>query len=683
MKLTKYFMALCAAALGMMAVGCEEGEYEATHLDSIQVSSSYVGLPIEGGSVQITLEAKSDWMVSSTSDGTGSALPDWFTVSPSSGTSGTYTLTFSAEAGSSTSEETVYIVCGYDAQTINVIQMAEKVDLPISTCAEVNNGEDGTTYRIKGTVTAIANTTYGNMYITDETGTVYVYGTLDASGAEKNFSTLGIELGDIVTVEGPRTLYGSTVELVNVTVIDIEKSLIKVDSTVVAGVSSAELPIEGGEFVAYLTCKGDGVTVSIPDDAKSWLSVTSISTEGDNAAVVTFYALPNELGDRNTTVNFYTTSGGKEYSAAVDIAQKGSIIDATAAEINAAEDGDTQYRLTGYITKVANTTYGNFYIADATDTVYVYGTLDESGASGKWSSMGINEGDIITVVGPKTSYKGAAQLKNVSVESVKHVQDITVAAFLALSNDKETYYRLTGKATGIKATDVYGNFDITDATGSVYVYGLLQGWGGASKQFQGIGIEEGDVITIVGYRTSYGTKDEVGGAFFISKTSGSSESGSSEEAIDPTSDTLTLTNAEICALLTSSESSYQDYQIASASGTWTVNASQSKDNTFLQCRGRLGSYIKTPLYTKDIKSVTIHFSEAKSVYANNTYAVFPSTWTAPTEDAAYPSDGNVGTAVTDDTYSLTIPVDAGNKQVSIAMVEKTYAYYLDHIDVAF
>ena len=151
---------------------------------------------------------------------------------------------------------------------------------------------------------------------------------------------------------------------------------------------------------------------------------------------------------------------------------------------------------------------------------------------------------------------------------------------------------------------------------------------------------------------------------------------------EPSDEVLTLTNAEICAALTSSSTSYATYTIESASGLWTVNASQLNTNTFLQCRGKKGGYIKTPEYDKDIKSVTIHFTSAKSVYSNNTYCVFPSTWTAPTADAAYPETGNVGKAVTDGSYSLTIPVEAGNKQVYISIIG-TYSYYLDHIDVAF
>lgn len=146
--------------------------------------------------------------------------------------------------------------------------------------------------------------------------------------------------------------------------------------------------------------------------------------------------------------------------------------------------------------------------------------------------------------------------------------------------------------------------------------------------------------------------------------------------------TLTLTNKEICAAMTSSETSYVEYEIESESGEWTVNASQLNTNTFLQCRGRKGSYIKTPEYSWDIKSVTLYFAEGKNGYAN-TYCAFPSTWVAPSEDAAYAEDGNVGKAVSvAGEPSVTIPVEAGNKQVCLSVIG-TFSYYLDHIDVNF
>ena len=92
------------------------------------------------------------------------------------------------------------------------------------TIAQVIAGEDGNTYKVRGIVTSITNTTYGNYYLKDETGELLIYGTLDANGQTTNFASLGIEVGDIVTVEGPKKTYNQTPELVNVTVLKIEKN---------------------------------------------------------------------------------------------------------------------------------------------------------------------------------------------------------------------------------------------------------------------------------------------------------------------------------------------------------------------------------------------------------------------------------------------------------------------------
>ena len=60
-------------------------------------------------------------------------------------------------------------------------------------------------------------------------------------------------------------------------------------------------------------------------------------------------------------------------------------------------------------------------------------------------------------------------------------------------------------------------FDIEDATGSVYVYGLLTGLNGESKQFASLGIVENDNITLIGNRAAYKGDPQVGNAYFVSK----------------------------------------------------------------------------------------------------------------------------------------------------------------------
>ena len=338
------------------------------------------------------------------------------------------------------------------------------------------------------------------MYVTDETGSVYIYGTL-YEGAEKQFSKYGVEVGDIVVVEGPRGSYKGTPQLVNATILAIEKSLIKVESV---DPETAELPIEGGILTVTLTAKGDGVEVVIPEENKSWISVSGMNVSG-TSAVVSFNIAENAGGDRSSELSFKTTKSGKEYTAVTSFSQKGAIIEATAAEINAAADGDTQYRITGYVSKVANTQYGNLYIRDHSGEVFVYGTND-------FASTGIEEGDIITVVGPKTSHNGP-QMKNVTLENRIDVKDIDLASFKALADDSETWYRISG--TVAESTEpntkldleTYGNLALTDGTNEVYVYGVVPGWGGASKLFGTLGVKLGDKLTIVCHKASF-TKDE-------------------------------------------------------------------------------------------------------------------------------------------------------------------------------
>ena len=501
MKLRNIFTALLAALT--LTVSCEDEKV--AYLDEIKVSQSYVAIDAAGGSTEITLNAKDEWSFS--------GVPEWLKVEPASGAAGKdITVTFSATAAKATKEAMLYLNCGSKSQIINVIQMTEKVDLPISTYKQIAAGQDGTVYRAKGTCTDIYNTEYGNWHLIDATGDLTIYGTLDKNGATKNFKSLGIEAGDIVTVEGPKKTYNGTVQLTNVTVIAIEKSLIKIESLTPA----EALPKEGGVLEVALTCKGTNMEVVLPDAAKSWVSVAGISSNGKEASVK-FSVAANSEGKRQADIVIKTVSGGKDYTAQFTLTQDGAIIDATVAEVLKAEDGLTQYRVSGYISKDKNSEYGNIYIKDATGEIYVYGVLDAKGQSKQWNNMGIHEGDIITVVGPKTSFNKEPQMKNVSVESFKTVKDLTIKDFVATADDKETYYRISGKVSGIKDGDVYGNFDLTDATGTVYVYGLVAGYGGEKKKFQELGIKDGDEITIVGVSTSFKGKKQVGNAFLVTK----------------------------------------------------------------------------------------------------------------------------------------------------------------------
>lgn len=508
MKFKYFFIALIAVA-GFFA-SCSDDK-DLGQLDGIQVSQSSLSIPVEGGKVEFDVTSAADWKFV-TNDKKGNpvdSIPAWISSSCTSGSAGTTHVVFNAAATKGANNSTFKLVSGALTQYITVIQGV--LNPPFSTCAEILAGNDDETYKVKGTLTKLSNTVYGNWYIKDATGEVYVYGTLDANGSEKNFASLKLEEGDEVTIQGPRTTYNGSPQLKNVTVLSYTKSLIKVEE-----LDKDTLNKAGEDFKVTLTVKGEGVTVDIPEADQSWLSVKGIVTSGTKAEI-TFHANANAGGARSSSISFISTKGKQSSTVTAKVYQLGSIIECSIADFNKAEKGSTVYRLTGVITKVDNAIWGNCYIKDATGETYVYGI----GAKGDFEKKGLKVGDVVTLTGVKDIYNGTGQMKNATLEAVKVVTKISVADFLTKKDDKNVYYMLEGTITEFagKTNDLktWGNFGLTDESGSAYVYGLTTGWDGESKKAGELGLNFGDKITIIGYHTSYKDAPQVGGAFLFSK----------------------------------------------------------------------------------------------------------------------------------------------------------------------
>ena len=487
MKL-RYFISFFA--LIALLSSCSDEE-TMTLLDELKVSSSYVGIDVNGGSNNIILNANGAWTFDQ------DEIPEWLTVSPMSGGAGEYGITFTAPAAPDGRTAVLHVECDGKQQTINVIQGLAVVSE--ATCAEVIAGPESKTYRVTGTVASIANTTYGNWYLRDETGEVYIYGTLDAKGQTKNFLSLGLEVGDIVTVEGPKTVYNGTVELVDVTVVKIQKSLVKVEGY---DPEDATIPVEGGNVTVNLSCKtNNGISVEIPDEAKDWLGIVSVS--GGAEPTVTFHANANPGGDRSANVVFKTTDDkGQEYTASATINQKGAIVAATVAEFLEAPVGDTQYRLNGIVVGLYRENQG-FYLRDYTGETLIYRPEGFTGTE-------VKVGDVVTVVGKRGAYKDSPQMVSGMIEEVNYsAKAISIAEFRNLPDDKEAYYLISGEI--VTATEEgskndieqYGNFNLKDETGEVYIYGVYTGWGGQKGHFGELGLTWGDQITIIAYKTTY------------------------------------------------------------------------------------------------------------------------------------------------------------------------------------
>jgi len=106
---------------------------------------------------------------------------------------------------------------GYELDELVVMPAYNSV-----TCAEVIAGADDMIYRVSGKITHISSMEYGNLYLADNTGEIFIYGTLDKEGNTNNFESLGLKEGDYVIVEGPKTTYQGIVELIDVTIVGVE-----------------------------------------------------------------------------------------------------------------------------------------------------------------------------------------------------------------------------------------------------------------------------------------------------------------------------------------------------------------------------------------------------------------------------------------------------------------------------
>ena len=196
-----------------------------------------------------------------------------------------------------------------------------------------------------------------------------------------------------------------------------------------------------------------------------------------------------------------------------------------------------------------------------------------SGVSWEEGMPDIEDGDVVVVCGKIMNYgghtpefaSGKSHLVLLNGEGYEDptpveptIQNISVADFLEEPVSNNTWYRLTGMIKNLKDGDKYGNFDLEDATGSVYVYGVLSEKGGDKKLFQELveqyGIQNGGYITIIGNRGYYAGKDQiqVANAYFEDYEAG----------VDPETYEVKVAEAlEAAGALDEGETSFDFYQV--------------------------------------------------------------------------------------------------------------------------
>ena len=168
--------------------------------------------------------------------------------------------------------------------------------------AEVN---DTDVYTLKGTITSVANTTYGNFDLTDDTGTVYIYGLCSPEGAQQYWATSGAKLGDDIVIKTVRNEFNGKAQGKNATFVELvspgTRAFWSFDKTAVTfGAAGGEQQVKVAAYnvneAIQVSSNNTHFTVAEAQGVITITAAENTSTESVNGVVtVTCGALKQEI----------------------------------------------------------------------------------------------------------------------------------------------------------------------------------------------------------------------------------------------------------------------------------------------------------------------------------------------------------------------------------------------------
>ena len=380
-------------------------------------------------------------------------------------------------------------------------------------CAQLESGATtGTKHYVKGWVKKLANghadgiSKFNNalFYMVDEQGNTeedfYAYQVYGLNG-EKITNPDGVAVGDYVVIYGELTNYNGTFETVGKGAAHIWKST---NPALGESGNSGNNPTEvvgDGSFENPYTAN-DVLLLNNTVSGKHWVKAYIVGQiNGKSISGAEFNAPFSGSSNDDGSVNNYNTNILIANSA--DETNSGNCVPiqlpngALRTGLNLVQNPDMDGQ-----------------------EVLIYGSLEAYfGAAGVKAPEYAKVGDKEFGVNPNVEQK----------EPTAKV--VTIKEFIDAPESPEVYYELTGVISGLSAGGnavVYGNFDLADETGSVYVYGLTKefiavGTTSNDKSFASLGLKDGDKITLRGFRGSYNGKIEVMGAYFVKLISSGNE----------------------------------------------------------------------------------------------------------------------------------------------------------------
>ena len=184
------------------------------------------------------------------------------------------------------------------------------------------------------------------------------------------------------------------------------------------------------------------------------------------------------------------------------------------------------------------------------------------------------------------------------------IETVTVAEFIAKPESTDVWYMLTGKISG-SINNTYGNFDLVDDTGTVYVYGLTSTKQEENdKSYASLGLKAGDIVTLIGQRGSFNGKIEVLNAYYVSHVPGQPDTP------DQPTDGYTVSWPGQSAW-----SGIGDDVISYSSGNYTITVSKGEGSTkptvngsANDCRAYALNTVKVSNSSSNITSLTFYIS---------------------------------------------------------------------------
>ena len=477
-KLFKSFFAvalLVGSALGFVA--CENEGDGVVADPKVEVSATSLNFTNEEGNQTLNVTANSEWKAETDAD--------WVTITPAAG-KGDATITVAVSANDTGAVRTTVVKVialhkeygAWDTKKVTVSQSATETP-PAEEKLLYSDNFDGEE----------ATKTYGSgsswPYIdqfpqfANQEGPAAENVTYSGKGVSvRANSTSDSQYSDYAGSGSNNIFFGSSAYLqVN-------------NITLAAGQTNLKLTFGSEKYTqdGDSTFKPEEFRIYLSKDGNAWAEIkeyTFAGTEGGRwnvaTAEFTLNAVPETLYlkfaasvasvYRLDDVKLYTGNGGQAIDLDnIEAPQPVEAKKVTVAEFLAAAEDSTIYELTGEITNVTNTTYGNFYLNDGTGEVLIYGLCSPSGEQKYWAESGAKVGDTITVQTVRTSYNGTPQGKD--------------AIFVSLVPGEGGETPTPEPAEGPYASDVAFVCSTDDSTNCVYSLGTTTINGSAATGFK-------------------------------------------------------------------------------------------------------------------------------------------------------------------------------------------------------